>query len=506
VLQIPAIRNFLMCASFKNVAFFGSALICLPLALAQTQKANIQPITSALNARNYEQAVQLSREALKQQPNNAQLWTLQAIAFAGKGDKESALRDFQRSLKIAPDYIAALAGTSQILYANGDAKAIPLLEHLVKLRPEDPTGHAMLAVLESHAGNCEAAVPHFEKAASVLDSQPDAQRAYGICLLELKRTDKAISVFQSVVTAHPEDPRARRGLASVYLAAGKPQDALATLRPLIDTASPEVGTMKIAAAAYEADKDTPSAVKLLREAIVRDPRNVALYVDFANIALTHQSFQLGIEMVDAGLKLQPDAAELYMARGVLYVQLAEYDKAEADFKKAEQLNPRQSMSGAAQGMVAEEKNQKDPDQALAIVCSKLAKKPGDAFLWYLKAAMLAQKSPAPGSPEFQQAVEAGKKAVALQSSLSSAHDVLAKLYLQEGQTGPAIKECRRALQDSPNDQTALYHLVLALRKTNDKTEIPELLMRLANARQDATAEEAEHNRYKLVLEPDPPSN
>jgi hypothetical protein len=44
-------------------------------------------------------------------------------------------------------------------------------------------------------------------------------------------------------------------------------------------------------------------------------------------------------------------------------------------------------------------------------------------------------------------------------------------------------------------------LILVLRKTNDRTEIPDLLKRLAKARQDATKEEAEHNRYKLVIEP-----
>jgi len=68
----------------------------------------------------------------------------------------------------------------------------------------------------------------------------------------------------------------------------------------------------------------------------------------------------------------------------------------------------------------------------------------------------------------------------------------------------AIKECRLALQESPTDQTALYHLVLALRKTNGKSEIPDLLKRLAQARQDAAKQEAEHNRYKLMVEPSAP--
>ena len=91
----------------------------------------------------------------------------------------------------------------------------------------------------------------------------------------------------------------------------------------------------MAAAAYEANKDTPKAVKTLHDAIVKDPHNVALYVDFANIAMTHQSFQAGIEMVNSGINLEPKAADLYLARGVLYVQIADYEKAEADFEKAE---------------------------------------------------------------------------------------------------------------------------------------------------------------------------
>jgi tetratricopeptide (TPR) repeat protein len=40
-----------------------------------------------------------------------------------------------------------------------------------------------------------------------------------------------------------------------------------------------------------------------------------------------------------GLKAEPAAAPLYVARGVLYVQLAKYEEAEDDFEKAEQLEP-----------------------------------------------------------------------------------------------------------------------------------------------------------------------
>ncbi len=475
-------------------------LFALALGLnAQTAPDKNAPIVAALRAKDFEAAVQLTRESLQNTPSDPQLWTLQGIGLSAEKRNKEALEAFRHALRISPDYLPALEGAAQIAYESGAKDATPLLRHIVRLRPGEQTSHAMLGALASRQGDCAQAVSDFELSGPVLDSQPTALKQYGVCLIALKKTDKAVTVFQRLVQSSPEDARGRRDLAALQLKIGKPEDALATLKPLLGASDPEISTLQLASAAYEANRDTPEAVKLLRDAIVKDPRNVALYVDFANIAFAHQSFQTGIDMVNAGLNLQPNAAHLYLARGVLYVQLANFEQAEADFAKAEQLDPLQSLSAAAQGMAVEEQNQNDPDRALSVVKSKLAKKPNDAFLLYLQAAILMQKAPATGSPEFEQALESARKAVALQNTLAPAHDVLAKLYLQSGQTDAAIKECRDALRSDPKDQTALYHLIVALRKTDRKTEIPDLLKRLAQARQDATKAEAEQNRYKLVV-------
>jgi DNA-binding SARP family transcriptional activator len=84
--------------------------------------------------------------------------------------------------------------------------------------------------------------------------------------------------------------------------------------------------------------------------------------------------------------------------------------------------------------------------------------------------------------------------------LASAHDVLAKLYLQAGQNTAAIEQSHKALDSDPKDQTALYHLIQALRKSGRTNDIPDLLKRLADLRMEGTKEEATHNRYKLVEE------
>jgi len=211
-------------------------------------------------------------------------------------------------------------------------------------------------------------------------------------------------------------------------------------------------------------------------------------------------------MVNVGLQAEPKAAPLYVARGVLYVQLAKYDEAEDDFEKAEQLDPNQGISSVAKGL--EQAQENDLDRALATVNSKLAAKPNDPYLLYLQANILMQMGSEPGSKGFQTALHSARRSIALDRSLVPARDVLAKLYIQAGQYAAAIEQCREALKTDPKDQTALYHLIQAMRKTGNKQEIPDLLRRLSDLRAQSTMEEREHNRFKLVegdAAPTPPA-
>ena len=275
---------------FTSICLVIIVLSLQPVLFGQSANERLQSITSALRDREYEKALQSVQSALRDSPNNPQLWMLQGLAYSGTGDSRSALASYQHALKISPDYLPALEGAAQLEYEAGSAAAIPLLEHVLKLRPNDFTSHAMLAVLAVKNGDCATAVQHFSAVVPALDSQPEALQGYGVCLLKLDQTEKAIQVFERLMSTQPNDPRFRQGLAAVQLAAGKPEEALATVLPLLD--SPQnVRTMRLAAAIYEANKDTPNAVKILRDAIVKDPLQTALYVDFTEIAMDHQSFQ-----------------------------------------------------------------------------------------------------------------------------------------------------------------------------------------------------------------------
>jgi len=462
-----------------------------------TSSVSTAAVESALREHDYQHALQLAQSAAQQSPENPKLWALQGIALSGLGRKQDALIAYNRALAISPDYLPALEGAAELEYQAESNRALPLLERVVKLRPDDPTANAMLGVVKYKQHDCASAVEHFRASWQLISSQPAALAQYGSCLMSLDKAEDALPVFQRLLALQPGDSHSRYNLAVVQLAAHTPQDAVETLQPLLTTTQPDSDILDLASSAYEESGDTPKAVGLLRQAIVLDPKKVKYYVDFAAISFTHQSFQVGVDMVDVGLKENPSAAQLFVARGVLLIQLGQYEKAEADFERANQLDPKQTSGAVAEGLT--QMQQSNLDQALNTVGAHLRDHPQDAFLHYLQAEILFQQGADVDTPQFKQALAAASRAAELKPDLLLAHDLLGNLYLKSGEIAKSIAQSRQALAENPSDQEALYHLIQALRQSgkDSKGELPTLVKRLAILRQQARETEASGNRYRL---------
>ena len=462
---------------------------------------SINSIELALRARNYNQALLLARPQLQHSPKNAKLWTLEGIALSGLGRDREALIAYNKALSISPDYLAALEGAAELDYKAGSNRAIPLLNRILKLRPDNPTGHAMLAVLAYKQHDCSNAVKHFSESSPVLSSQPTALAQYGSCLMDLQRVNDAVPMFEQILTLQPDDAHTRYNLAVVRFAAHRSKEAIDTLQPLLEAKDLDPDVLDLASAAYEDTNDTPHAVSLLRQAIIASPKNAKYYLDFAALSFKHSSFQVGIDMVNVGIKQLPETASLYVARGVLYIQLAQYEKGESDFETANRLDPAQTSGAVAQGLA--QIQQSNLDQALTTVLAELKTHPQDAFLHYLEAQIITQNGANVGTMQFKQAIAAAARAVQLKPDFVLARDLLGNLYLKSGQIEQSIEQSRVALRDSPSDQEALYHLIQALRRNGNgqKGEIPGLVKRLADLRQETRNTEATENKYKLYEPP-----
>ena len=473
--------------------------IALFLALARFTLAQNQPssttqdIISELRAGQYQAAKTMLDEALGRQPNDLRLWTLKGFALVRLGNEQEALTAYKHALDLSADYLPALEGAAELEFRKRDPNAASVLERIVKAQPNDQTSHAMLGTLAFEHGKCEEAVKEFSGSRPLIDSRVSALEQYGSCLVKLHRPAEAIPIFEHLTDIQTDKNKSRYNLAVVQSLAGRYSDVISTLGT---TTTHDADTLGLLSEAYEAKSDTPHAVNTLREAILAKPDEPRYYVEFANLCLTHASFQVGIEMLNAGLSRMPNSAQLYLARGILYVQMGKYEQSEVDFSQAERLNPNVEYVSSLQGMAELQRN--NLDEAESTVRDHLKKAPNDAFLHYLLAETLAKKGANPGTPQFLEAVKSAERAIQLKPNFPVARDVLSRLYLQENNIDKGIEQSRLAYEEDPSDQTALYHLIRALRKGPQTDELPKLVKRLAELLKESREKEVAERNYALV--------
>ena len=211
-------------------------------------------------------------------------------------------------------------------------------------------------------------------------------------------------------------------------------------------------------------------------------------------------------MVDAGLQRIPNDPALYLSRGLLYAQLADYDKAEADFSTAEHLDGGQSLSSYAKDLSEMQKSQSEKrgsGEEVAQIRAQLKAHPDSALLHYLLAKLLANEGSGANTSVSAEAVESALAAVRLKPDLVDARDLLANIYLRSGKYSLAIEQCRLALQYAPADQDAMYHMIMALRRSGQagqSKEIGPLVKRLSELQQASLRQDTDRKRFKLVEE------
>jgi tetratricopeptide (TPR) repeat protein len=442
---------------------------------AQLAGDDANTVARELQQNNNAQAVAMADRILTTRPSDCQVLTLRGIALSREGQVSGAQKSFERALDSCPESLPALEGAAQIAYAQRSPAAAGLLHRILLQRPDDQTSHAMLGSLSFQHGDCAAAIEHFERSLALVQRSMEAQREFGSCLFSQGDHRKAEETFRRMAEQNPTEKNVWQ-LAVVQWKSKDFDDALSTLQPLMASGSADSKTFALAAQIAEEKGDTPRAVEWLHTAILKDPSETANYLLFATISFNHASYQVGIDLVNSGLRQSPDVAKLFLARGVLQVQLSHYDAAVADFEKAHALDPKLSFVEDAMGMIRSQ--QHDWAGSLAIFERQAREHPQDPLLQYLYAEALAHENGNDSEQNSAKAIVAVKKALELEPDYQPARDLLCTLLLKTKRYAEVIDQAGIALKNDPNDQAALYQEIQAQRRLGNKEAIQPLVSRL----------------------------
>jgi tetratricopeptide (TPR) repeat protein len=486
-----------------NAQLATAAVLCLSLLLvssspssAQQPSTQKQEIYNLLAAHRFQQAEQAANAYLAVTPGDCSVNVLLGLALRGENKLESAFKAFHNAMNECPQNLAAVEGAAETAFLLNSPEAKSLVTQVIKLRPTDETGYAMLGAIDARTGDCAGAVENYAKAPTRVDGNAAALRQYGGCLVSLGKPADAVPLLSRLLVLQDNSTN-RVALARAQAAAKDRPSALATLQPLLGADSRDSSAFLFSAELAEADNRTPQAVEWFRKAIEINPWDATAYLAFAEMSFNHGAFKVGADFLTLGIQQLPSEARLYLARGVLEEQMTQMDAALRDFEEAHRLDPQLSFAEDAMGMLFSQKH--DSAAALTLFAQQSQLHPDDPLLQYLYAEALSQIEN-PDEKLTEKAIATAQRAVQLEPAYQPARDLLCVLLLRHNDFPGVIAQAEEARKHDPYDEVALYQEMLAERKLNH----PDKTAALVKQFQDAKAHNQEAKTKYILQEAQPP--
>ncbi len=319
------------------------------------------------------------------------------------------------------------------------------------------------------------------QAAQQAESAPptsEAELQTGISLTRQGQFRKAIPHFLAAKGHVTEDYAVNFNLALCYVATAQPKPAIEVLKPMAAGAQNPAAVNNLLAQAYVADDQPEKAFDALQHAAALTPQNEKLYLFVLDACMEHKSYDLGVKVAGLGLQNLPRSSPLLYQRALFLTNLDRYDLAKVDFDHAREFAPESDIAYMA--TVQEYLYEGDVPAAVNAARKGVEKFADNYILLQLLGESLVHSGVNPGQLEFNEALSALEKSVALHPNYSRSQIALGKLYLLENRTDDAIARLEFARQLEPADTAIYSHLATAYRRKGNPQEAQRMLSILAN--------------------------
>lgn len=415
--------------------------------------------------------------ALEVRPASSRALVLKGTIVRARAGLPASLPFFTQAIQSDPNNIEALlerAGTLGDLRREAEARAD--LKRVDGIQPGNPLGLYLTAVLEARSGRFQQANALMGRTKGVLDGYPPALMLQGMIAYQLNNLKAADDFLTKVVTKSPDYTLARRLLASTQMKNGEFDEAIATLKPLVEGAAPDGSSLALTAQAYarkgdyatsrtfyqRASKASPNSAELrtqlaMTEAATGDmnaargnldavlksgadqPRALAT---LTLVNLRSNNYAAAVASANKLIALRPNMAIGYNMRGAGYLGLRNPKQAEADFRTALVKEPKfnEARRNLAQLLLTVNRTAEAKKELLAIVNGD-----GNDTRSMVLLAAIAQRN-----ANTTERIQWLTRASTVDPKAIGPRMALAQAYVQSGQTGRAVTTAAALERDFPN--------------------------------------------------------
>ena len=320
------------------------------------------------------QALDAVQDLFKDYPNESLLFNIRGACYAGLGQLDVAIKNYEDAIAIKPDYAKAhfnLAGSLHDLgqmdaavqsyektieiepdYAEahnnlgnvfqeleqGDA-AVQSYKKALEIKPDYIAAQYSLGISLQDLGQLDEAVKSYKKALKIKPDFVEAQYSLGISLQDLGQLEAAIKCYEIVLAIKPDFADAFNNLGVAYLNLEQLDDAVRSYKAALKLKPEFVEAINNLGIAFYNLNKLEDAIKSYEKAIAIQPDFVKAHNNLGNALMELDQLNEAAKSYKTALKIQPDFVEAHNNLGITFFKLHQLDDAMKCYGDALVFNP-----------------------------------------------------------------------------------------------------------------------------------------------------------------------
>lgn len=286
----------------------------------------------------------LWRHALAHTVNNAVAHNNLGLELAEQEEGTvQAIEQYQRALRINPDYAIALSNLGNALVTQGNPDtAIEQYLHALRVQPDSAEIRYNLGIALAAQGKANEAIKQYQRALRINPDHTGAHNNLGNELAALGKTNEAIEQYQYALRINPDHAEARNNLGAALAAQGKTDEAIEQYRHALRINPNYIDALNNLGAALVSQGKTDETIELYQRALQIDPDQAAIRCNLGRALAMKGKTVKAIEEYQRALQTIPDNAEAHCILGLLFALHKNFSAALEQYNEAIRLNPNQA--------------------------------------------------------------------------------------------------------------------------------------------------------------------
>ncbi len=317
------------------------------LGRSQTSKSNNKytSVIKLIKEKKLKNAREKLATLLKQNPNDVQLYNLQALLEIQENNIEAAKENYKKAIEVDPKIIDGYLNLAQIAFSEGQLNQAKkyvntaltisknntyahLLRAKIALEQKDTitAEKTLLAALKNNKGN--------------LESEAEIISYLGKYYIDEKQPKKLLPLSHDLIKRYPDNPLALSILVSALVANNQIQSAEEALQKYITKHKNDTNNrLTLIRLLSEHPNKGKKINELFDEIYSIEPNNLSALVFETNYLTITKEYKKALEIADKVQSLVPDKSTGKQLKGDIFIAENKLDKALAAYQQAHQIEP-----------------------------------------------------------------------------------------------------------------------------------------------------------------------